>query len=161
MAAAEFTGALQKFVDWFKKAKKRPNLTKLATSQMPSGRGRKGGVGPRRKKKRPNATSRIPFSISDSEESMDEGVSLPGTSGCQQPFPSSDSDDFDANNAYLGTLPTSATNSNRNSQPAHGIITQSLTLPSGASSYGTIHSLPSYGAAQSLPPPLIPCPSLY
>ena len=40
VAAAQYNGELPKFVEWFRKAKKHPNLTELVTSQMPAGRGR-------------------------------------------------------------------------------------------------------------------------
>ena len=37
VVVAEQNGELRDFVNWFKKAKKRPNLTKLALTGMPSG----------------------------------------------------------------------------------------------------------------------------
>lgn len=51
VAAAEDNSDLQSFVTWFAKAKKVPNITQLATSQMPAGRGRKGSVPPRKRRK--------------------------------------------------------------------------------------------------------------
>ena len=62
VAVAEIDGELKAFVDWFVKAKKRPNITNLVLTGMPSGRGRKGGVPPRKKKKSISATSRTPAS---------------------------------------------------------------------------------------------------
>ena len=50
VAAAEDNHELQFFIRWFLKAKKVPNLTKLATAEMPAGRGRKGTKAPPKKK---------------------------------------------------------------------------------------------------------------
>ena len=47
---------------WYKKSKKHPNLTKLVTTQMPKGRGRKGGVAPPKKKHKVASAERVPFS---------------------------------------------------------------------------------------------------
>ena len=47
VAAAEDNKELQV---WFLKAKKIPNITKLATTEMPVGRGRKGSRAPPKKK---------------------------------------------------------------------------------------------------------------
>lgn len=62
VAVAEIDGELKGFVDWFVKAKRRPNITNLVLTGMPMGRGRKGGVPPRKKKKPVAATSRTPAS---------------------------------------------------------------------------------------------------
>ena len=61
MAAAEDNGELRTFVDWLIKAKKSPNLTQLALTTMPKGRGRKGCAPPPRKKKKVAAKSRKTF----------------------------------------------------------------------------------------------------
>ena len=66
VAAAEREGKLELFVKWFKKAKRVTNLTKLATTNMPRGRGRKGGVPPSRRKKKAPYTQRVPFDFTDS-----------------------------------------------------------------------------------------------
>ena len=51
VAVAEVNGMLSDFLDWFRRSKNvTPNLTKLLTSDMPQGRGRKGGKGPRKRK---------------------------------------------------------------------------------------------------------------
>ena len=50
VAAAEDNRALQGFVQWYLKAKKIPNLMKLATTNMPAGRGRKGAAPPRKRR---------------------------------------------------------------------------------------------------------------
>ena len=51
VAVAEANGVLPEFITWFRRSKNvTPNLTKLLTSDMPQGRGRKGGKGPRRRK---------------------------------------------------------------------------------------------------------------
>ena len=79
VAAAEFRKSLPSFIAWFKKKKRKPNLTHLVTSQMPAGRGRKGGKVPPRKKKKLDVVSRTSFTvppgksggISESDDPMD------------------------------------------------------------------------------------------
>ena len=61
MAAAEDNGELHLFVDWLKKVKKSPNLTQLALTTMPKGRGRKGCNPPPRKKKKVTVESHKSF----------------------------------------------------------------------------------------------------
>ena len=63
VAAAEDNKELQLFVQWYLKAKKVPNLTKLATTEIPAGRGRKGSKAPPKKKPKVQPDSRVPFSI--------------------------------------------------------------------------------------------------
>lgn len=62
VAAAEDNRELQLFVKWFSKSKKIPNITKLATTEMPAGRGHKGGKAPPKKKMKTQTKSRVPFS---------------------------------------------------------------------------------------------------
>ena len=50
VAAAQFSGNLEKFVEWYKVSKSKPNLSKLAQVDMPKGSGRKGEKPPRKKK---------------------------------------------------------------------------------------------------------------
>lgn len=76
VAAAEFRSSLPSFIAWFKKKKSKPNLTQLVTSQMPLGRGRKGGKLPPCKKKKLDVISRTSFKVtqgttSESDDSMD------------------------------------------------------------------------------------------
>lgn len=59
MAVAQLNNSLQQFIAWFVKVKKTPNFTKLATHDMPAGRGRKGSVPPRKQKKQEPAANRI------------------------------------------------------------------------------------------------------
>ena len=61
VAAAEDNHDLQAYVRWFSNAKKAPNISKLATTNMPAGRGRKGGVPPRKKRKVQPPESRVSF----------------------------------------------------------------------------------------------------
>ena len=42
VAAAQFSGNLEKFVEWYKASKYKPNLSKLAQVDMPKGTGQKG-----------------------------------------------------------------------------------------------------------------------
>ena len=51
VAAAQFSGNLEKFVEWNKASKYKPNLSKLAQVDMPKGTGRKGEKLPRMRKK--------------------------------------------------------------------------------------------------------------
>ena len=51
VAAAQFSGNLKKFVEWYKVSKSKPNLSKLAQIDMPKGTGRKGEKPPRKHKK--------------------------------------------------------------------------------------------------------------
>lgn len=64
VATAEKEGQLQTFVEWYKKSRAKPSLTKLITTTMPKGRGCKGGVAPRKKKRKLSGTNvtRVPFS---------------------------------------------------------------------------------------------------
>ena len=52
VVAAEDNGDLQTFVEWVKRVKKVPNTTKLVTTKMPKGRGRKGTAPPCKRKKK-------------------------------------------------------------------------------------------------------------
>ena len=52
VVAADDNGDLQAFVKWIKHAKKVPNATKLVTTKMPKGRGRKGNAPPCKRKKK-------------------------------------------------------------------------------------------------------------
>ena len=61
VTAAEDNHDLHAFVTWFAKAKKILNLTHLTTSQIPAGRGCKGGVSPRKKRKTVPADTRKSF----------------------------------------------------------------------------------------------------
>lgn len=51
VAAAQFSGNLEKFVKWYNASKSKPNLSKLAKVDMPKGTGRKGEKPPRKHKK--------------------------------------------------------------------------------------------------------------
>jgi hypothetical protein len=81
VAAAEDNCDLQSFVTWFAKAKKVPNITQLVTSQMPAGRGRKGGIPPRKRRKTVPAESRKSFSdilpLNQSTAAQQEPVNTP------------------------------------------------------------------------------------
>ena len=61
VAVAETNGELRNFVSWLTKAKKKPSVTKLVVTGMPSGRGRKGGKTTQHKKKVLPITSRTPI----------------------------------------------------------------------------------------------------
>ena len=59
VAAAEVNGRLNHFIEWYRKAMKMPSLAKLVTSDMPKGRGRKGGCVPRKKQTKTLVTIRV------------------------------------------------------------------------------------------------------
>ena len=61
VAAAQDNNDLSTFIEWMKKAKRSPNLTKLLLTKMPKGRGQKGGVPPRKKKKKDEVQVRKSF----------------------------------------------------------------------------------------------------
>ena len=64
VAVAEINGELSKYISWFIKAKKKPSLTKLVTTGMPDGRGRKGGkVAQPKRMRAATCTSRTPISV--------------------------------------------------------------------------------------------------
>ena len=64
VAVAEINGELSKYISWFIKAKKKPFLTKLVTTGMPDGRGRKGGkVAQPKRMRAATCTSRTPISV--------------------------------------------------------------------------------------------------
>ncbi len=60
VAIAEINNVLPQFIAWVKKTTKvGPNLTKLLTSDMPAGRGRKGNQAPRKREKTVEVTNRV------------------------------------------------------------------------------------------------------
>ena len=63
VATAEKEGQLQAFVQWYKKSRAKPNLTKLIVITMPKGRGCKGDIAPAKKKKKLTSSNltRVPF----------------------------------------------------------------------------------------------------
>ena len=61
VATAQVNGDLDVLIEWVKKAKKAPNITKLTTATMPKGRGRKGCSAPPKKKKKVVELSRKSF----------------------------------------------------------------------------------------------------
>ncbi len=78
IAVAEINGKLSEFVAFVQKKKKRPNITKLTTASMPKGRGRKGGVPPRKRKAPVHGEpTRLPMST---RSSGDIGQSMSSTS---------------------------------------------------------------------------------
>ena len=68
---------LPAFVDNFKKANKAPSMTALAKSGMPKGRGRKGGVPPRKKAKMTIPELRIPLTTPALQEAPPTQLQVP------------------------------------------------------------------------------------
>ena len=68
IAVAEINGKLSSFLAFVWKRKDRPNRTKLATTNMPKGRGRRGGVPPRKRKASMSCEpTRVPMCATSSE----------------------------------------------------------------------------------------------
>ena len=69
---------LPQFVSWLIKAKRRPSLTKLVVTNMPDGRGKKGGKSASRKKV-PQTVSRTPVVslLPDARDNVTPQLSLP------------------------------------------------------------------------------------
>ena len=88
VAAAEDNHELLLFVRWFMKAKKVPNITKLATTEMPAGRGRKGSRAPPKKRPKVQPESRIPFSVVSGMQSKHASGALPQTQVVSSPIES-------------------------------------------------------------------------
>ena len=61
VVVAEVNHKLPQFVFWYRKSKKLLSLSKLAMTDMPKGRGRKGGRAPRKRKKPQPVTTRVPL----------------------------------------------------------------------------------------------------
>jgi hypothetical protein len=50
---AELNGDLDSFLQWYKSSNQQPSITSLAMNNLPAGRGRKGGVPKRNRRKQP------------------------------------------------------------------------------------------------------------
>ena len=175
VATAEKEGQLQAFVQWYKKSRAKPNLTKLIVTTMPKGRGCKGGVAPAKKKKKLTSSNptRVPFSaVCNSSKQPD------GAFESESLTPDNDFDEYSAvsedDGTSIGSETTSGiectpnstgeslihtlTLSSGSSSQAHansGFISHSISLPAGqASSRGIVST---HSAMPSVPPPLIPC----
>ena len=182
VATAEKEGDLEPFVEWYKKSKKVPNLTKLITAKMPKGRGRKGGAAPPKKKPKVtiSSTDRVPFStVCNLSHGPKEAVTLADSSRCEYAddmsygdvpayeFP----DDGCSSQTFSSGMPSLSLLSRPQEQITHTLtvssgssshafagdrfLSHSLSLPSGsATSEGFISQCNSLPSA---PPPLIPC----
>ena len=177
VATAEKEGELQAFVQWYKKLRAKPSLTKLITTTMPKGRGCKGGIAPPKKKKKISGTSktRVPFSAmcnsSKQQGVASESADLTPDIGCDEHYTVSESVGTSiCNEDTSGIEPTPDSNSTEeslvhtltlssgSSSQAHassGFISHCISLPTGqASSTGFVSAT---SAMPSVPPPLIPC----
>ena len=77
VAVAELNSDLPQFVSWLIKAKKRPSLTKLVVTNMPDGRGKKGGKHVLKKKKAGPILSTTPVTALLSSPSTSQQLSGP------------------------------------------------------------------------------------
>ena len=88
VATAEYNKQLDQFIASYSSIKKTPNLTKLATTDMPKGRGRKGSKGPVKRKPSVGIEKRIELNpqaaVSESTVGMEVHVS-PSISTVNQP----------------------------------------------------------------------------
>ena len=85
VAVAEVNHKLPAFINLFEKQKKVPNLSSLAKDGMPKGRGRKGGLPPRKRMKSAAPEKRVPFDLV-ATASLPDTSHLSGTQGiCSVP----------------------------------------------------------------------------
>ena len=73
IAVAQLNGMLPQFISFLKKKKVAPNVTKLVTSGMPRGRGRKCGVPPRKRRQVEAPSVRLPMNT-DLESNIEGNV---------------------------------------------------------------------------------------
>ena len=59
VAVAHVNNQLNKFLSWFQKTKRRPNITSLSTHSMPAGRGKKGNQQPRKRAPKEPIVNRV------------------------------------------------------------------------------------------------------
>ena len=173
VAIAEKEGQLQAFVQWYKKSRAKPSLTKLITTTMPKGRGCKGGIAPPKKRKLSGSiVTRVPFSVvcnfSKQQDGAFESASLTpdigydtvsedagtcigsdGTSGIEY-TPNLNSTE----ESLVHTL-TLSSGSSSQANAGSGFISHSISLRTGQTSSKGFVSTNS--AMPSVPPPLIPC----
>ena len=67
IVVSELNGKLSQFVSYLHKKKKVPSVTKLITSEMPVGRGRKGTKTPRRRKLQKPPETRVPMPMAQAD----------------------------------------------------------------------------------------------
>ena len=158
VAVAEKEGDLERFIEWFKQAKKAPNLTKLVTTKMPKGRGHKGGVAPSKKKRKVTSAERIPFTavcgMSNSQNSASTSPLNPEESTSHVNQPQSSNVPMEG---HLSHTLTTSSGSRSQAVASDFYISHHVSLPSGrAASQGYV----SEGCSMpSVPPPLISCGS--
>ena len=158
VAVAEKEGDLERFIEWFKQAKKAPNLTKLVTTKMPKGRGHKGGVAPSKKKRKVTSAERIPFTavcgMSNSQNSASTSPLNPEESTSHVNQPQSSNVPMEG---HLSHTLTTSSGSRSQAVASDFYISHHVSLPSGrAASQGYV----SEGCSMpSVPPPLISCSS--
>ena len=85
VAVAEINGQLSDFIAAVKRRKPQPNVTRLVTTNMPKGRGRKGGVAPRSRRPQQLETTLIEMNTS-SGSGLDIAKTLPMTSNVDTPL---------------------------------------------------------------------------
>ena len=173
VATAENEGQLQRFVQWYKKSRSNPNITKLVTTTMPKGRGRKGCIAPPKKKKKfmSVGATRVPFlAVCNSSKRQNETVHTPDDvdfddgAVSQDPGKSSGGDrtsgvgsvsNSKSSDESLVHTVTLATGSSSQVHAGSVFFSHSISLPSGqASSTGFVTTT---SGMPSGPPPLIPC----
>ena len=94
LVVAELNGELDSFLMWYKSTNQQPNITALAMTGLPAGRGRKGGIAKRKRSKsvvapnitvpRPGTIRKTSFNSSISQQNCDPGSSASSGQSPQQ-----------------------------------------------------------------------------
>ena len=154
VAVAEVNGMLSAYIEYYKKQKKIPNLSALAKTGMPTGRGRKGTEPPRKRRRGDCIETRVPFNPTlevDAELPRGSANSypqnVPSTPAANQLCSCSQGSSFvSAPHGYASYQLVTV--------GAHPDITRSSMVPSAPPPLHPSAACPetSFG-----PPPLIPC----
>jgi len=156
VVVAEQNGELRDFVNWFKKAKKRPNLTKIALTGMPSGGWHKVGVTQWQMKKGVPSKSRTPFPIHSDTDGP--SCTLVASIPTHSPHVVSTRGPSDADAALLGTDRESYQQSGSPVYlTASDIASHETTSTQCLSSSTGVPMQAFRSCIPSLPPPLVHC----
>ena len=89
VVVAEVNKKLGHFVEWYRKANKLPSLSKLATADVPKGRGRKGGQPPCKKQRKVPISTRVDTIQGDSSADTPRSSTSSTDSSLSVPTPTS------------------------------------------------------------------------
>ena len=130
---------MQRFVQWYRKSRSNPNLTKLVTTTMPKGRGHKGSIAPPKKKKKVTSASvtRVPFSaVCNSSKQQDEIVCTPDVD-----FDDCTVSEDHRDRTSIGHEKTSGVGCASNSKSSDESLVHTITLAKGSSSQAYARSV--------------------